>query len=85
MGVVFTEHVTDDGGAFFVRRAVDEAKFVHRVKYAAVYGFEAVFHIGQSPRHYHRHCIVDERGFHLRFNIYSDNFFVLYVHLSMYV
>ena len=63
--VIFTEHVTDDTRALSVRLVGKEVQFAHRIEYAAVYGFESVANVGYRTRDVDRHCVRDERFFHL--------------------
>ena len=49
VGVIFTENVTDDGRALFIRFIGSKTEFVHRVKYTSVNGFKTVAHVGDCP------------------------------------
>ena len=74
VGVELSEHVADDtrrltGG--FV--GVEVELRAHIVEDAAVYGFQAVPHVGKRPRHDDRHRVVDVGRLHLLFDIDGDD------------
>ena len=74
VGVELTEHVADDtcrltGG--FV--GVEVELRAHIVENTAVYGFQAVAHVGKGARDDHRHRVVDVRRLHLLFDIDGDD------------
>ena len=69
MGVVLTEHLTDDAGTLLIRLCRYVVDAHHTVEDTAMDGFEAVAHIRKRTGNNHRHRIVDVRGFHLLFNV----------------
>ena len=83
VGVVFTHDITYDTGTFLRGGVVEDAVLVHRIEDAAVHGLESVAHIGQSPRHDHRHCIVDIGSLHRLLDIDASDFFVVRNHQSL--
>ena len=71
--VVFSEHLAHHARAFLVRFVTGVAYAHHTVEYAAVYGLEAVAHVGQGSCHNHRHRVVDVRRLHLLLNVDFDD------------
>jgi len=71
--MILAEHVADDGRAFLVRAAGNEAQLVHRVQDAAVHRLQAVAHIGQRTLHDDAHRIVEERFLQLVFDEAGEN------------
>ena len=81
MRVVFTHHISDDAGGFFGRFAGVQSQFEHTVKDAAVDGFEAVPHIGQSAGDDDRHRIVEVAVLHfIDYVVGDDSFAEFYGH-----
>ena len=60
---LLAEHFPDDTGGFFIGFVLAQAQIQHAVQHAAVYGFQAISHIGQGAAHDNGHRIVDVRGF----------------------
>ena len=58
VGVVFTQHFTDDAGGFFVIRVGAQTHIVHGVQDAPVDGFEAIAGIGQRPGDDDAHGVI---------------------------
>ncbi|VTR65876.1 putative Val start codon [Desulfosarcina cetonica] len=58
VGVVLTDHVTDDAGRFLVGFVVIVLELPHGVKHAAMDGFESVAHIGKRPADNHAHGVI---------------------------
>ena len=69
VGVVRAKHRTDGIGGFAVGVLRVVAALVHRVQDAAVDGFQAVAHIGQSARHDNGHRVVQECRLDFLFHI----------------
>ncbi len=60
MGVVLTQHFTDDTGALFVGLVVCKTQIaVHRIENAAMDRLQAVAHVGQGPGDDYAHCVVE--------------------------
>ncbi len=74
VGMIFTEHIADDAGAFLVRRIVMHPQFIHGIKDAAVHRFQAVPNIGQGAGNNNAHSVIKVGVFHLHLNIYRANF-----------
>ena len=70
VGVILTEHLTDDGGRLFRRLIVRDSHVHHAVENAAMHGLEAVAHIGQRTAHDDGHRIVNIRGLHFLLDIH---------------
>ncbi len=68
MGVIFTQHFTDDTGALLVRRIRLQPHVVHRVENAAMHRLQAVAGIGQRTGHDDAHRVVEVAGPHLIFD-----------------
>ncbi len=51
MGVILTDDVADDAGAFLEAALRIEPELQHGVEQPAMHGFEAIAHIGQRPVH----------------------------------
>ncbi len=77
VGVVFTNHVTDDARRFFVRLVVVVSEFAHREKHAAMNRFEAIAHVGQRAPDDHAHGIIEIGFFHLPLDAYRGSGFGL--------
>ena len=58
MGMIFTEDFTNDAGALFIRRVMPHTQVIHRKKYAAVYGLEAVTYIRQGAGNDNAHGVI---------------------------
>ncbi len=59
MGVVLTQYLTHDAGAFLVGFVTGVADAQHTVEDAPVYRLETITHIREGTSHNHRHGIVD--------------------------
>ena len=68
VGVVLTQHLADDTGAFLVRSAWVQAHIVHGVEDAAVHRLEAVARIREGAGHDHAHGVIEVGGAHLLFD-----------------
>ena len=70
VGMIFTQHFTDDTRTFAVRLVVGEVEVVgHRIENAAVDRLQPIAHIGQGARDDHAHRIVKISGLHLVDNV----------------
>ena len=65
VGMVFTEDIPDDAGAFAVWPVWGEPQFLHRVEDPALHRFQAVAGIGQGPSHDHAHGVFEVGALHL--------------------
>src|SRR6056297_2804816 len=74
VGMVLTDHVTDDAGRFLVRLVVVVAQFPHRVEDPPMHRLQAVAHVGQGPPHDHAHRVIEIGLAHLVFEIYRKYF-----------
>jgi len=74
VGMVRAQHRTNGVGGFAVGMAGVVAALVHGVQNAAVDGFQAVAHVGQSAGHDDRHGVVQKCGLDLLFDIADDLF-----------
>ena len=59
VGVILTEHLTDDARTLLVRVITCIANTHHTIKDTTVYGLESVSHIREGTCYNHRHRIVD--------------------------
>src|ERR1700687_3080389 len=77
--------VAGDLRAFAVTAVGGEAEVVHGDQDAALYGLEAVAHVGEGTRDDHAHRIVEIRLAHLRFDVYGkqDGFICFVGHFSL--
>ena len=69
VGMVFTQHFTDDTGRFLVRRVGADAHIVHGVEDAPVDRLQAVAGIGQGARDDHAHGVIEVGRAHLLVDI----------------
>ena len=70
VGMVLAQHLTDDTGAFLVRLGVIQPQVVvYGIEDAAVYGLQAIAHIGQRARHDHAHGVIEIGALHFVDNI----------------
>ena len=76
MRMVVAAGVTADFRALTMLPVGKERQIVHRVKDAALGGFQTVAHVGQRARDDHRHRIVEERILDLLRNIDLGDFFI---------
>ena len=65
MGMVFTDHVTDDTRRFAIGLVGRVAVFIHRIENAPMHGLQAVAHIGERTRHDHAHRVIKIAALHL--------------------
>ena len=65
MGMVFTDHVTDDTRGFAVGLVGRIAVLAHRVENTTMDRFQTIAHIRQSTRHDHAHGVIEIRALHL--------------------
>jgi hypothetical protein len=65
VGVVLTENIPDDAGAFAVRPVWGEPQFLHRIENPALHRFQTVAGIGQGPTHDHAHGVFEVGALHL--------------------
>ena len=72
--MVRAQHRTNGVGGFAVGMAGVVAALMHGVQNAAVDGFQAVAHVGQSAGHDDRHGVVQKCGLDLLFDIADDLF-----------
>ena len=70
VGVILTEHLTDDGSRLLCGFVVCDTHVHHTVENTAMHGLEAVAHIGQRTAHDNGHRIVNIRGFHFLLDIH---------------
>ena len=70
VGVVFSQHLTDDLGAFAGRCGKAQAEAVHAEEHAALHGFEAVAHVREGAGDDDGHRIVDVGRPHLAVNLH---------------
>ena len=68
VGVILTQHFTDDTGALLVGRAWVQAHIVHGVEDAAVHRLEAIARIREGAGHDHAHGVVEIGSAHLLFD-----------------
>ena len=73
MGVVFTEHLTDDARAFLIRLCRYVIDIHHTIQDTAMYWLKAVTHIREGTCHDDRHRVVDVRGLHLLLDVDFQN------------
>ncbi|MPM88750.1 hypothetical protein SDC9_135854 [bioreactor metagenome] len=69
MGMVFAQAVAYDTRALTKRLVGLQAQFIHRVKDAAVNGFQAVPHVRQGAVNNDRHGIRNEALLHFGFQL----------------
>ena len=67
MGVVLTNHVTDDTGGFFVGPVPVVIELVHRKKHTPVHRLEPVANIRQRPPNDHAHGVIEIGPTHFLF------------------
>ena len=78
--MVFTEHFTDDLGAFGVGPVVIQPDLAHRVEHAPIGRLQPVPGVGQGTADNDRHRVIDVSLLHLFADINRGDFFVLGVH-----
>ena len=66
--MVFTHHVTDDTRRFLVGLVAVVAAFLHRIKDAAMYRFQAVTNVGERAADDHAHRVIEIAAPHLLFD-----------------
>ena len=59
MGVILTEHVSDDFGTLIGLAGCIQMQFVHGVQNAAVNRLKTIAHIRQCAADYNRHGVID--------------------------
>ena len=69
VGVVLTQHFTDNTSGLLVRRAGAQAHVVHGIQDAPVHRLQAVAGVGQGPGHDHAHGVIQIGLLHLLINI----------------
>ena len=86
MGVVLTEHLTNDARTFLIRLRADVVNVHHAVEDTAVYGLKAVANIGEGTSHNHRHRVVDVGGLHLLLDVNLNDSVVVecLIHCDIY-
>ena len=67
MGVVLTDHVTDDTGGFLISPIPIIVKLMHREQNATMNRLQTVPHVGQGSAHNDAHGIVQIGPTHLVF------------------
>ena len=80
VGVIFTDHITDHTGRFFVSLVPVVIEFVHGEQHTAVHRFQAVAHIRQRTAHDHAHGVIEIGTTHLVFEADRECFFGEIVH-----
>ncbi len=75
MWVVFTDHIPDHAGRFFVGFIPLEPQFIHGKQYTAMHRLQAIAHIRQVAADDNTHGIIEIRLLEFGFNIDGDNFF----------
>ena len=75
MRMVFTNHVADNTGRFFVSPIPVVVELVHGIQNTSMHRLQTIAHIGQGATHNHTHRIVEVRAFHLFFEADGDGFF----------
>ncbi len=80
VGVILTDHVTDDTGRFLVRLVEVVAQLAHREQHAPVHGLPAIARIRQCPPDDYAHCVVEVGLFQLVFDIDREDFFGQFAH-----
>jgi hypothetical protein len=78
--MVFTEHLADHAGTFFIRLAVLEIKLLHGEQDAPVHRFEPIAHVGKGTSDDNAHGVIQVSILYLFLNVYRDDFFVSRVH-----
>ena len=73
--VIFTHHVTDDTGRFFVRFVPVNTLLTHCVNHTTMDGLQPVSHIGQCAANDYAHGVIKIRLAHLFFEIGRYGFF----------
>jgi hypothetical protein len=75
VGVILTDHVTDDTRGFLVSLVPVVTEFVHREQHAAMHWLQAITHVGQRPPDDHAHRVIQVGVAHLVFEADGDGFF----------
>ena len=73
MGVIFTQHISYNTCAFFMRFIRCNSLFGHGVDDSSMHRLQSISHIRQSTVNNNRHCIGNERFFHLSAQIQRNN------------
>ena len=71
MRMVFAQNLTHDSSALAVRCISPDAHIVHRIKYAAVHGFQPIPGIGQGSGYDHAHGVIEVRASHFLVDVYG--------------
>jgi len=80
MRVKFTHYFTDYPRALDIRAVPDVVHFMHGKQYAAMYGLQAVAHIGQRTSDDHAHRVIEITFAHLFFKGNRNCFFGELIH-----
>ncbi len=75
VGVILTDHVTDDTRRFLVGFVPVVTEFVHGVEHSAMHGLKTIAHVGQRPPDDHAHRVIQVGVAHLVFEADGDGFF----------
>ncbi len=80
MGMVFTDHIADNAGGFFIRAVPVVGELVHGEEHPAVHRLQAVTHIGQRPSYDYAHGVIEIRAAHFLFEADGQCFFRELIH-----
>ena len=75
VGMVLTQHLTDDSRRFLISAVGTHAQAQHAEKDTTMHRLQSVSHVRQGTRDDHGHRIIDVSRFHLILKVYPDDFF----------